>query len=241
MKCLHHNITRVFPVLTETSAQNILSFVKIVQIAFWNLFKQQIFGSIICENMFAWKFRFAVGLTIRWNKLSTRLMWRVPLRLFDEDLINLVHFTGTIFARVSNNRLYIIAIYLTAQLFGRSRFLATGGNEIFQRYNELVIATSDISYDTRAEIYSYSKRSIIFRYNVTAVSVRAQLCMSSEHGSTRYRRKDFERYGKFLVTLIVAVTFSCLLRETCCAVCRIISLFLIIRYLRNPLFDTVYC
>lgn len=46
------------------------------------------------------------------------------------------------------------------------RFLATGGNEIFQRYNELVIATSDISYGARAGIYSHHKRSIIFRYNV---------------------------------------------------------------------------
>lgn len=34
------------------------------------------------------------------------------------------------------------------------RFLATGGNEIFQRYNELVIATSDISYGAHAREFT---------------------------------------------------------------------------------------
>lgn len=168
-------------------------------------------------------------------------MWRVQLRLFDEDLINLVRFTGATFTRISNNWLYIIAIYLTARPFVHCRFLATGGNEIFQRYNELVIATSDIFYDTRVGIYSYFKRSIIFRYNVTAVSVRAQLCMSSAVNMIQRDNLSEKRFWKFLETSILAVIFSCLLRETCCAVCRIIFLFLIIRYLCNPLFDTAYC
>lgn len=60
-------------------------------------------------------------------------------------------------------------------------------------------------------------------------------------GEITFHRKDFEKYGEFLETPILAVTFSRLLRDVMCTVYRIIFSFLLFAYHRtNPLFDTVY-
>lgn len=79
--------------------------------------------------------------------------------------------------------------------------LATGGNEIFQRYNELLIATSDISYAVGAREF-------------TAAPINDRLSFGNNGSSrSRIRPRDRTRRNSAINTARVIVRGNSLLFE----------------------------